>query len=179
MVVIQIILALGSLLDKSVRARHRDVVRDPNIRVSPTTDLNLVVRYVCGVGLSRHRGFHLLCIYDVEYFLGLLGQRLKDNEVLFGAVDLNDVYDSVAVGNFEREIDFAKFAVELFEFDNDLLAVDLASALSLQPAAETLKVDVAHRACAFTRRDKRVNVIRVIRNTAFFVCAPANSADSF
>jgi hypothetical protein len=76
--------------------------------------------------------FHLFSIDDVEDLLGRFGrQRFKNNEILFRALDVDDIDDLVIVSNLEWKIYSAKFAVKLLEFDDNLLAMGFARTLGL------------------------------------------------
>jgi hypothetical protein len=73
-------------------------------------------------------GPHFLGVNNVKYFRRLLGQGLQHNEIFLRLLDLDDVHNLVVECYFVREVNFAKLAVQLFEFQNNLASVLLAGA---------------------------------------------------
>lgn len=77
----------------------------------------------------------VLGIDDIEHLLsGLLPihsavNRLEHYIVSVGLVDVNDVYQSVPVGDREREELLAQLAVQLFKFNHHLALMYLHGAL--------------------------------------------------
>jgi hypothetical protein len=64
----------------------------------------------------------------------------------------------MVVCNLEGEIDFAKFTVQLFEYQNHLLFVLFAGPFCAEPPTQAFQVNVAHGACTLARGNKRVDV---------------------
>ena len=103
--------------------------------------------------------------------------RLKNNVVSFGFVNIDDVNEAVAVGDREREVLLAQLAVELLEFYHHLPLVHLNRPLSLQPTLQTLQVNRGYRSSTLARRYQRVesatliHLLRSPANTALSLCA--------
>ncbi len=103
--------------------------------------------------------------------------RLENNVVSFGFVNINDVNEAVAVGDREREVLLAQLAVELLELYHHLPLVHLHRPLSLQPTLQTLEVNRGYRSRTLARRYQRVETATLIlllrspANTALSLCA--------
>lgn len=101
--------------------------------------------------MARYRWFHLLSVYNVEYFLGGFScKRFKDDEIFVWLLYVDNIHDPIVVGNLEWEVLFAQFAVKFLKPEDELLLVYLARDLSVKPAAQTLQMYLTHGARAVT-----------------------------
>ena len=128
-------------LDESMTPRNRYIICDSDIALTSAAYLNTLA--VCNV----------VCVYYIEDLLTFRSEWLKNDVVLARTVDFDDVYDFVVICDFERKVNLAQLAVKLLEFYDKLLAMDLARAFGLEPAAQAFKVDAAHSTSTFARWD--------------------------
>jgi hypothetical protein len=77
-----------------------NVIYNPNITVlpSPYFDRRLI-----------------LCVHDVEYFLGVATQRLKYDEVFIWLLDIHYIHNLIIEYHWVRKHLFAQLAVQFFE----------------------------------------------------------------
>lgn len=131
-------------------------------------------------GRSGRGHFQVLRVDDIKDLLGFRAERLKDDKVFLRGLHLHYVDDLVVITNLERKVDLAEFAVQFFELDHGLLAMNLPRALGLKPVPQTLEVDPAHGSCATTWRNEGVDIDGIRCSNfgvrPFFLSAPANAA---
>ena len=176
MIIIQVIFSRACLLNKAVASWDRDVVCDSNIGVSAPSNLDFVIWLISRIGLSGHWSFHFLSVDDIKYFLWWFGcQRFEDYEILIRLLHIHNIDNLVVVGNFERKILLAQFAVELFKFEYDLLTVYFASWFCIQPATQTLQMNLAHGSCTVTRWDQGIDIVWVFWLTHVIFAAPTDT----
>jgi hypothetical protein len=86
----------------------------------------------------------------------------------------------MVVCNLEREIYFAKFTVQLFEFQNHLLFVFFPGPFGPQPPTQAFQVDVTHGACTLAGGNKRVYITLLdwVTFGIFSFDTPANTTES-
>lgn len=138
-------------LDVRVDSRHGDVVGDPDVAGCVPPDLQVVL--VVGVQDEKHFGF-------AEFFPLITGaQRLQDDEVVLGALYVDNVGDSVVDVDREWELLFAQLAVDLLELDDHVALDRLHSLVSFQPRPQTFQMDSAHSTRAIARRDHGVELL--------------------
>jgi hypothetical protein len=150
---------------------YRDIVSYSYITVCASTNLNFLI--------LRLWTSHLFCIHDVEYFGTLTLKWFKYYKILFWYIHLNNINNSIIVGNFEWKIHLAKLTIKLFKLYNDLLLVHFSRAFCLQPTSQTFQMDVTHRACTSTWRDQRIYIICVIWISFIVFRTPTNTTNSF
>ena len=91
-------------------SRDGNVVSNPDIAGGVPPDLQVML-VIC-IEDEKHFGF-------AELFpLITWAQSLKDYEILFGALHIDNICDSIVDIDREREFLFTKLAIDLFELDN-------------------------------------------------------------
>lgn len=115
--------------------RHGDVISDSHVTIHAPTHLYF---------LESIRLVHILRVDYIEYLLLLVLETLEHDEIFRWFFELNYVYDSIVVGNFEGVVDLAKFTVELLELYDHLFPMRLIGSLLIEPISQAVKVNQLH-----------------------------------
>jgi len=107
--------------------RNRNVISHSDITVSSTSYFNLLISSNCILSLAWYDTFHLIGTDNIKDLLRLFRQRFQHNKILIWSFNIHDVDYLIVVCYLEWKVDFAKFTIHLFEFQNNLTFVHLFS----------------------------------------------------
>ena len=144
-IVTQVVISSGGFANKSVTSRHGNIISNSDITICSSSNLDFLI--------SRLLTSHFFCIDNVKYFRTFTLEWFKNNKIFVWYIYLNNINNSVVVGNFEWEINLAKLTIKFFKLYYDLLPMHFSRTLCLQPTSQTFQMDVTHCACTPTWRD--------------------------